>query len=187
MKNRLNLAVFCLAHSPAFAQDTYTFQEVAAIVSHVPYEQCAEAQKRFRDNVDQDVEAGIYSAYLGRHAIWAVELICEASRYRDVEIPRVQIVHDRLVNLAEETEAKWASDHLIDPVKFPDYLGRDASQQQNLADARRQLQTIKSHQAEMRKILGLGEANWEIILANDPRAAADLVRRLLGDFPLPTA
>lgn len=187
MKKLLIPAFFCTLSLPAFAQQPQTAGDILGLVSPLSHDQCLEASRRFSANIGSAQDLASYDLRLAEFISTGIDLFCEASRYTDVEIPRLQGERERLIRVAQETEEKWQSDHQLNPIRFSDFPGRDASQQRNLADAERISSTIADHERESRRLQDLGLASIEIALNADPTAAADLLRRLLGELPIPTA
>jgi hypothetical protein len=185
MRKLLTLFILCIYATSINAQDISSGSELRALLAELPYEQCMQVKEDFSYEVNQSANHSAYSTHLAGFVVKGVELICEASRYSDVEIPRLQKERDRLIDSAAKLEEQWLFANRIDPIKFADFPGRDKSQKQNLIDADKISKTIASHELERQSLWELGQASVDLALNADPGGAADLIRRLLGELPPP--
>jgi len=121
-------------------------------------------------------------------------LLCESIRIAS-EQQRLGSEQERLRMEAARLEQAWQEAHSINPSKFPDFAGRDASQRQLLADADTIEGTIRvlgnvrgDLEGEARRILLLANAEFsqlnadraELVLASlDGEDEYDVIIRLL--------
>jgi len=156
----------------------------------------SEKECRSRENTYRDLYRGniVKAVKTVSFVAEGTRLLCEVLRY-DSEISRLKAEKDRLRTEAARLETAWQTAHKIDPIKFPDFEGRDKSQQRLLSDASQLGQTMSvlenvqtDLRREARRILNLAsdefdelsQPNAEILLASiDDEDGHDVIIRLL--------
>ncbi len=110
-------------------------------------------------------------------------LLCESIRL-DAEVARLRGEQDRLRAEAARLESAWQSAHRINPTKFPDLEGRDASQRRLLSDAEQIGRTVlvlsnvqNDLKGEASRILSLASEEFDLLSNQD----AELLLASLDD------
>lgn len=156
----------------------------------------SEEDCRSRENTYRDLYRGndIKAVKTLSFVAEGTRLLCEALRLNS-EISRLKAEDDRLRTEAARLETAWQTAHKIDPIKFPDFEGRNKSQQRLLSDASQLGQTMSvlenvqtDLRREARRVLNvasdefniLSKSSAEILLASlDDEDSHDVIIRLL--------
>jgi hypothetical protein len=165
-------------------QQSVWISEAAKNFEQVSHVECIEALKLFETSVLPTASKSI-PAYIRKHAQDSFEHFCEAKRYIDIEIPRLEIIIEENAQKAANLEEEWQTKNSLDPIKFPDFEGRDTAQQGLYADIGVQRTTIERHRRENKRLFNLAIEDLIIASNGDPDAADDIIRRMLGTLPQP--
>ena len=169
--------------SNSLAQQSLSLPELARnMFDEISYEECISAQERFQIDVLTDLSDDV-PIYIRRSVASSFSHFCEAKRYTDEEIPRIQTIIEETTRKAADIEQQWQVDHAADPLGVPDSDGRDRSQERMYADIGRQRTQIELHMREYRRLTQLAVDDLILAANGDPDAADDIIRRMLGTLP----